>query len=97
MTPAPDLPAKSGASGTPRVSVVIPSFDNARFIEQTVRSVLDQTFPDFELVISDHSSTDGTWELLQQFADDPRVRLTQVAARRRCTGELDRGDRPGPG
>jgi len=80
VRPAPELPAKSGASGTPRVSVVIPSFDNARFIEQTVRSVLDQTFPDFELVISDHSSTDGTWELLRQFADDPRVRLTQVAA-----------------
>jgi glycosyltransferase involved in cell wall biosynthesis len=45
-----------------------------------VRSVLDQTFTDFELVISDHTSTDGTWELLQQFADDPRVRLTRVAS-----------------
>jgi glycosyltransferase involved in cell wall biosynthesis len=81
VIPTPDEPARSnGAAPTPRVSVVIPSFENARFIEQTVHSVLDQTFTDFELVISDHSSTDGTWELLQQFADDPRVRLTQVAA-----------------
>ena len=62
-----------------RVSVVIPSFNNADTIDETVRSVLDQTFADFELVISDHSSTDGTWARLQQFADDPRVRLMQVS------------------
>src|SRR6185312_3266973 len=67
-------------SVSPRVSVVAASFNNARFIEETVRSVLDQTFTDFELVISDNSSTAGTWELLQQFTDDARVRLTQVAA-----------------
>lgn len=78
MTGASGEPARR--AGTPRVSVVIPAFDNARFIEQTVRSVLDQTYTDFELVVSDHSSTDGTWELLQPFGTDPRVRLTRVAA-----------------
>lgn len=60
---------------TPRVSVVVPSFDNAQFIEATMDSVLAQTFGDFELVVADHSSTDGTWELLQRYAADPRVRL----------------------
>lgn len=65
---------------THRVSVVIPAYNNARFIEQTVESVLAQTFSDFELLISDHSSTDGTWELVQRFTADPRVRLSRVAA-----------------
>ncbi len=63
---------------TPRVSVVIPSYNNARFIESTVESVLAQTLTDFELIISDHSSTDGTWELLQQYRADARVTLMQL-------------------
>lgn len=63
---------------TPRVSVVIPSYNNARFIEPTVDSVLAQTFTDFELIVSDHSSTDGTWELLQQYRRDARVTLRQL-------------------
>lgn len=59
----------------PKVSVVIPAYNSEPFIRQTVESVLAQTFADFELVISDHSSTDGTWEALQPYADDERVRL----------------------
>lgn len=65
---------------TPRVSVVIPAFKNEQYIEATVRSVLDQTFEDFELVVADHSSPDSTWDLLQQFADDPRVSLHRTEA-----------------
>ncbi len=63
---------------TPRVSVVVPSFNNARFIERTIESILGQTFTDFELIVSDHSSTDGTWDRLQQYRDEPRVRLMQL-------------------
>lgn len=62
------------------VSVVVPAYNNAAYIEATVTSVLDQTFQDFELVVADHSSTDGTWELLQQFADHPKVRLLRTPA-----------------
>jgi glycosyltransferase involved in cell wall biosynthesis len=63
---------------TPRVSVVVPSYNNAHFIEATLDSILAQTFTDFELLVADHSSTDGTWELLQRYAADPRVRLMQT-------------------
>lgn len=63
---------------TPTVSVVVPSFDNADHIERTMRSILAQTYTDVEVVVSDHSSQDGTWELLQQFTADPRVRLMQI-------------------
>ncbi len=64
---------------TPRVSVVVPAYNSVAFIDATVRSILGQTFTDFELVVSDHNSTDGTWEALQPFAADPRVRLSQLA------------------
>ena len=64
----------------PRVSVVVPSYNNASFIEATMDSILAQTFEDFELVVADHSSVDGTWELLQRYAADPRVRLLRTEA-----------------
>ena len=50
---------------TPRVSVVVPSYNNASFIEATMDSILGQTFEDFELVVADHSSSDGTWSRRQ--------------------------------
>jgi glycosyltransferase involved in cell wall biosynthesis len=64
----------------PRVSVVVPAYNSVAFIDATMRSILTQTFSDFELVVSDHGSTDGTWEALQQFTADPRVRLSQLAS-----------------
>jgi len=65
---------------TPRVSVVVPSYNNASFIEATIDSILGQTFEDFELVVADHSSSDGTWERLQRYSVDPRVRLLRTHA-----------------
>ncbi|WP_052462223.1 glycosyltransferase family 2 protein [Nigerium massiliense] len=62
----------------PKVSVVVPSYNSAAFIDEAIRSILNQTFGDFELIVSDHSSTDGTWERLQAYADDPRVRLLRT-------------------
>jgi glycosyltransferase involved in cell wall biosynthesis len=64
----------------PRVSVVVPSYNNASFIEATMDSILAQTYRGFELVVADHSSSDGTWERLQGYATDPRVRLLRTEA-----------------
>jgi glycosyltransferase involved in cell wall biosynthesis len=65
---------------SPRVSVVVPSYNNEAYIAETIRGVLAQTYQDFELVVADHSSTDGTWAILQEFTDDPRVRLFTTPA-----------------
>lgn len=65
---------------SPRVSVVVPTYDNAAFVCETLGSVLAQTFTDFELVVADHGSTDGTWEVLQEFASDSRVQLLRTPA-----------------
>jgi glycosyltransferase involved in cell wall biosynthesis len=55
----------------PRVNVVIPSYNHGRFLTRTVRSVLDQTFQDFDLVIVDDGSTDDTEAVVSRL--DARV------------------------
>lgn len=62
----------------PRLTVVVPAYNSAEFIDATMLSVLAQTYNDFSVVVSDHSSTDGTWERLQAYADDARVRLLRT-------------------
>lgn len=65
---------------SPRVSVVVPAYNNADVIAETLRSILAQTFEDFELIVADHASGDGTWEAIEPFAADPRVRLERTEA-----------------
>jgi glycosyltransferase involved in cell wall biosynthesis len=62
------------------VSIVVPAYQNARFIDLTLASALAQTYDTLEIIVADHSSSDGTWEKLQAFADDPRVRLARTPA-----------------
>lgn len=57
-----------------RVSVVMPSYNHAAFVGEAVRSVLDQSFGNFEFVITDDGSSDGTPEVIRGF-DDPRIKL----------------------
>jgi len=60
---------------TPRVSVGIPVYNGERFLGETIKSLLAQTFTDFELVISDNASTDRTEEICRTFsAQDSRIR-----------------------
>lgn len=63
----------------PRVSVCIPVYNGAEFIAQAIESVLTQTFTDFELVILDNASTDGTLDVVSRFAD-PRIRVERNEA-----------------
>ncbi len=61
-------------SEPPKVSIGIPVFNGERFLDKTIESILSQTFTDFELVISDNASKDGTEEICRRYADhDPRI------------------------
>jgi glycosyltransferase involved in cell wall biosynthesis len=58
---------------TPKVSVVIPTYNYAHFLDETIQSVLNQTFLDFELIIVDNNSTDNTEEVVKNYLSDNRV------------------------
>ena len=55
-------------SSTPLVSVGLFVYNGERFIEETLDSILGQTFTDFELIISDNASTDRTGQIAEAYA-----------------------------
>jgi glycosyltransferase involved in cell wall biosynthesis len=62
-------------NSTPLVSVGLFVYNGERFLEETLHSILDQTFTDFELIISDNASTDRTGEISEAYAKrDHRIR-----------------------
>lgn len=64
----------------PLVSVIIPAYNGAAFIAQTLRSVLAQTYSNLEVLVVDDGSTDETAEIVTTFGQvDPRVRLLHQA------------------
>ena len=63
-------------SPQPLISICIPAYNNGDFVAATLQSVLDQTFGDFEIIITDDKSTDGTLSVVKGF-NDRRIRLIQ--------------------
>jgi len=58
----------------PTVSVICTVFNGERYLDQTIQSVLDQEFTDWELVLFDDGSTDRTRDIVMTYARDPRIR-----------------------
>jgi glycosyltransferase involved in cell wall biosynthesis len=58
----------------PGVSVCIPVYNGEQLLDETIRSVLDQTYRDFEVVILDNASTDQSRNIARSFSD-PRIRI----------------------
>ena len=59
----------------PKVSIGLPVYNGENYLEDAIRSLRDQTFADFELILSDNASTDGTEAICRRHAaEDPRIR-----------------------
>lgn len=59
---------------TPKVSIIVPNYNHARFLDQRLSSLLGQTFTDFELLFLDDASTDDSRSVFEKYSSDPRVR-----------------------
>jgi glycosyltransferase involved in cell wall biosynthesis len=74
----------------PRVTVLLPVWNGEPYLREAIRSVLVQTFRDFELLVIDDASTDGTPGTLAAFGD-PRLRVVRNAENLGVTRSLNRG------
>ena len=57
----------------PRVSVIVPNYNHARFLDERIHSVLEQTYQDFELILLDDCSTDESRKVLEKYRKHPKV------------------------
>lgn len=64
---------------TPKVSILIPTYNYAHYIGEAIESALNQTYRDFELIIVDDQSTDNTDEVVAPYLKDPRVQYHKNA------------------
>ncbi len=59
-----------------KVSVVVPAYNKELYVERSIRSLLDQNFDDYEVIVVEDCSTDATYDILRGFADrDARIKL----------------------
>lgn len=57
----------------PSISVLMPARNSETYVGEAIESIIEQTFPDWELIIADDASTDGTRHIIDKY-DDPRIR-----------------------
>ena len=82
----------------PIVSIVLPSYNGARYIEESIDSVLRQTFPDWELILVNDGSTDRTRDIMEAYAaKDGRIRVIHNDPNQRLPRSLNIGFRQARG
>ncbi len=74
----------------PKVTVLLPVYNGARFLRQAIDSVLSQTWKDFELLVVNDGSTDGTAAILESYSD-PRIRILSNVQNIGLTLSLNKG------
>ena len=81
----------------PRISIVMPSFNQGKYIEESIKSVLDQNYPNLEFMVLDGGSTDSSRDIIERYADKLNYWHSQpdkgqtdaiVMGLKRATGDL---------
>lgn len=81
----------------PKISIVIPSYNQAQYLEQTLSSIVSQNYPDIEIIVMDGGSNDGSVDIISAYADKltywvsaPDKGQADAIYRgfERCTGEI---------
>jgi len=84
-----DLSPQNSTANLQHVSIVLPTYNHLSFLPKSIESMLSQTFTNFELIIVNDGSTDGTREFLDSLSD-PRIRVIHQA-NKRLPGALNTG------
>jgi len=79
-----------------KFSICIPNYNYARYLGRTIQSVLDQTYGDFEILVSDNASTDDSAAVVESICDS-RIRLTKNRCNVGFAANLDRAARHATG
>ena len=60
----------------PFLTIFSPNFNNEKYISETIKSIINQTYSNFEYLIIDDGSTDNSWEIIQKYAKkDKRIKI----------------------
>lgn len=90
LTPFSSRMEGSTHSASPGVTVLLPVYNGEAYLREAVDSVLRQTYPDFELLVIDDGSTDGTPDILRSY-EDPRLRVVRNEVNQGLARTLNRG------
>lgn len=74
-------------STAPKVSIILPTYNRGYLIARTIRSVLNQTYTNFELLIIDDASNDNTYEVVSSFSDN---RIKYICLEQNTKGTMPR-------
>lgn len=71
----------------PKISVIVPCLNNVRFIDKTLNSIVKQTYQNFEVIIQDGGSKDGTLDVIKKFAREYPSKINWVS--KKDNGQVD--------
>ena len=78
----------------PTISVVMPVYNREQYLKESIKSILNQTFTNFEFIIVDDQSTDSSWQIIQEYAaKDSRIIAVKNTGKKGCFSARNCGHR----